>query len=63
MSCILIQKKELALPDHHLFAADNIGELSLTDIQNLNKIMSVCRKMNKTSVCTHSDQLTFVQHF
>ena len=62
MSCILIQEKKFPLPYHDFPAADDIGQLSLTDIKHLDKIMPVCRKMNKTSVRTHGDQFTFVQH-
>ena len=48
--------------DHDFFATYNICKLSLADIKHLDKIMPVCRKMDKTSVRTHGDQFTFVQH-
>ena len=41
MSGKLVQKKQFSLSDHYFPAAYDIGQLSLTDIKHLDKIMSV----------------------
>ena len=58
----LIQKKKFPFSHNYLFSIYNIGKGSLTDIKNLHIIMPMERKMNKSCVGTHRDQLSLLQH-